>query len=77
MNIKPRLPTIVIICQQCLASFCICPADLPAQCGSCRTIGRWRIALPDELTPRDKRFLRSIRVVSTNWTVSAPPADSS
>lgn len=57
----------IIICDNpyCQASLWVLVGKEPAQCGTCReTPARWRIALPNELTKSDRRFLRMNRIAA-------------
>ena len=55
-------PFFVLVCVLCEASFCARKGDLPEQCPGCRNAAHWRVALPGELTRRDRAFLKSIHV---------------
>lgn len=53
---------LILICEHCEQSVKARRGDLPSRCPVCRLQAKWRVALENELTKADRRFLKSLRI---------------
>lgn len=60
----PPTPTIILICQHCDWSGCFRRGELPERCPICHESGNWQVALIGQVTARDRRFLKGLRIAA-------------